>query len=60
MAKIVLIDDDYGSELLIENLGFRGHDAYRINSAVAALQKIDDIVKADLVILDVIMERPPG
>jgi len=58
MTKIVLIDDDYASEILLENLGFRGYDARRINSATTALQAIDDIVKADLVILDIIMERP--
>jgi DNA-binding NtrC family response regulator len=57
MLKIVLIDDDYASEILLENLEFRGYDARRINSATAAFASMDEIVAADLVILDIIMER---
>jgi DNA-binding NtrC family response regulator len=56
---IALIDDDYATDILIEHLIFRGYDARRINSAAAALQSLDDIAAADLVILDIIMERPP-
>ncbi len=26
MANIVIIDDDYSIEILVENLGYRGHD----------------------------------
>jgi len=59
MPKIILIDDDYATEILVENLVFRGFDACRIKSAIAALQSIDDVAAADLVILDIIMERPP-
>lgn len=60
MSKIILIDDDYATEILVENLVFRGFDARRINSAIAALGSIDDVAAADLVILDIIMERPPN
>lgn len=60
MATIVTIDDDYATEVLIENLNFRGHHATRINSADAALHAIDELSTADLVILDVIMQRPTG
>src|SRR5258707_13247669 len=58
MAKIILIDDDYATEILVENLEFRGYEARRISSAAVAFQSIDDTVDADLVILDIIMERP--
>jgi predicted nucleotide-binding protein len=58
MPKIVLIDDDYATELLVESLSHRGHDARRIRSASAALQSIDEVATADLIILDIIMERP--
>jgi predicted nucleotide-binding protein len=44
----------------VENLGFRGYETRRIASASAALETIDEIAKADLVILDIIMERPEG
>jgi len=58
MPTIVLIDDDYATEILRENLSFRGYNATRIASAAAALEQIETIAKADLVILDIIMERP--
>jgi hypothetical protein len=58
MPKVILIDDDYSTEILVENLSFRGFDARRINSMVAAINCIDEIVAAELVILDIIMERP--
>ena len=60
MSKIILIDDDYATEVLVENLALRGFEARRINSATAALASIEDIAAADLVILDIIMERPPN
>jgi predicted nucleotide-binding protein len=60
MPKIVLIDDDFATELIVERLADRGYEARRINSADAALATISEIVSADLVILDVIMARPPS
>ncbi len=60
MSKVFLIDDDYATEILVENLGFRGLDVTRISTAEDALSRIDEIAKADLVILDIIMEKPDG
>ena len=60
MARIYLVDDDYASGLIVENLRLRGHDARRISSAADALENLDDIVGSDLVILDLIMPRPEG
>ncbi len=58
MPKVVLIDDDYATELIVQRLAHRGYEAQRIGSADAAIASIPDIVSADLVILDVIMARP--
>jgi CheY-like chemotaxis protein len=58
MPTIILIDDDYASEVLAENLRYRGYDCRRINSAASALRTIDEIARADLVVLDIIMARP--
>jgi CheY-like chemotaxis protein len=58
MATIAIIDDDYASEILVENMRHRGFEAYRVKSASDALNKVDELVKADLVILDMIMARP--
>ncbi|MFZ5876476.1 MAG: TIR domain-containing protein [Nitrospirota bacterium] len=60
MPKVVLIDDDYATEILAENLGFRGLDVRRIGSATEARRLIDEIANADAVVLDVIMEQPEG
>lgn len=57
MPKIIVIDDDYSTELIVESLCFRGFDAKRLPSFEAAQGAIDEIAKADLVILDIIMER---
>jgi predicted nucleotide-binding protein len=58
MAKIIIIDDDLAMEMLCENLLYRGHEAFRIPSADLALEKIQDIISADLVVLDIIMSWP--
>jgi CheY-like chemotaxis protein len=58
MARIVIVDDDLAMDLLVESLHFRGYDTYRIATAADALQQIDQIVSADLVILDIIMSWP--
>ncbi len=58
MKNIVLIDDDYASEILVEAIAARGYAVQRISSASDALQEVDTIARADLVILDIIMERP--
>ena len=58
MAKVVIVDDDIAMDLLVEGLHFRGHDAYRIATTCDALRQIDQIVSADIVILDIIMPWP--
>ncbi len=58
MANIAVIDDDLAMDLLSDSLSLRGHEAYRIASATTALQEIDRILKADLVVLDIIMPWP--
>ena len=60
MPNVILIDDDLATEVIVETLGYRGFDAYRISSAAAALESIDDVAAADLVVLDIIMKRPEG
>lgn len=58
MAKIIIIDDDLNMEMLCERIQYNGHDAFRIPSADLALEKITDIISADLVVLDIIMPWP--
>jgi predicted nucleotide-binding protein len=58
VPKIFLIDDDYATEILAEQLQFRGFVAQRISSFTGALQSIKEVAAADLVILDIIMESP--
>jgi CheY-like chemotaxis protein len=55
MAIIFLVDDDLASELLAENLRQRGHEVARFRTVDEALSKIDEMSKADLVVLDLIM-----
>jgi CheY-like chemotaxis protein len=57
VPKVVVIDDDYSTEIIVENLSFHGYDAKRIASFEAAQVEVADIIKADLAILDIIMER---
>ena len=58
MANIVIIDDDYAQEILAENLSYRGHEVRRLGSASETLRNLEDVLSADLIILDVIMEIP--
>ncbi len=58
MAKIAIVDDDIAMDVLVENLHFRGHAAYRIATAADAMSKIDQILSSDIVILDIIMAWP--
>jgi predicted nucleotide-binding protein len=55
VPKIVVVDDDYGSEILAEHLRFAGHEVVRLSSADEALSNLDNIASADLLILDIIM-----
>ena len=58
MPRIFIVDDDYASEILADTLRNVGHDVQRYHSADEALQDIERIASADLLILDVMM--PPG
>jgi CheY-like chemotaxis protein len=59
MAKLVIVDDDFACGILVENLQSLGHEVKRFDSAAAALGAVDEIAASDLLILDVIMPRPP-
>ena len=56
--KIVVIDDDMAMELLAERLRFQGHEARRLTSAADAIEQMDIVAAADLVVLDIIMSWP--
>jgi CheY-like chemotaxis protein len=58
MARITIIDDDFATEILAENLRYFGHDVTRVGTADDALKNLDSLLASDLVILDIIMERP--
>lgn len=58
MANITIIDDDYAQEILAENLRYRGHEVRILRSASLALRDVADIISADLIVLDIIMEVP--
>jgi len=60
MARIVIVDDDYASEILVEHLGYRGHDVRRLTSADEALKELKVITESDLLVLDIIMARSPS
>jgi len=57
VANIFLIDDDLASELLVENLQYRGHHVERVSFVDEAIREAERIAAADLVILDLIMPR---
>jgi CheY-like chemotaxis protein len=58
MARVFIVDDDLAMDILTESLRFRGHDAQRITSATDALDKVEELVCADLIVLDIIMPWP--
>lgn len=58
MPRIAIIDDDFAMENLVDFLGGLGHEVVRYKSAAAALAALDSVAQSDLVILDVLMERP--
>jgi len=60
MSRIFIIDDDLAMDVLGDGLRFRGHEIERISSATEALQRINELVAADVVILDIIMAWPDG
>ncbi len=58
--RIIVIDDDLAMEVVSDAFRYRGHQARRISSASAALNEMEQIASADLVILDIIMPWPDG
>jgi len=60
MTRLALVDDDHSSELLAESLRYRGYEVERFRSAQAAVESLERIASADLVILDMVMERLSG
>lgn len=59
MARITIVDDDFSTEILAENLRYFGHEVVRLGSAAEALKALESISASDLLVLDIIMERPP-
>lgn len=60
MKKIAIVDDDFSVEAIADGLRDSGYDVRRYASARAALDDLALIAASDLVILDVMMERPAG
>jgi predicted nucleotide-binding protein len=58
MKKILIIDDDAALDLLVENLRIRGYEVQRWSTASQALKSMDDLLKNDLIIVDILMEIP--
>ena len=58
MPSITIIDDDFSTEILAENLRYYGHAVVRLASAAEALASMDQVLQSNLIILDIIMERP--
>lgn len=58
MSRIFVVDDDLAMEVMSDSLRFRGHEVERIGSAQDTLDRMDELVRADLVILDIIMTWP--
>ncbi len=58
MANIAIVDDDLSMDLLVENLRYRGHEAFRIPTVGEALKKIKSLVRNDLIVLDIMMPPP--
>lgn len=48
MANVIIVDDDFASEILVEQLRFHGHEVQRLQSADEALQEIDAIEPEDI------------
>lgn len=60
MSRIFFIDDDVAMDVLSDSLRFRGHEVERIASTQEALDRMDDLVSANVIILDIIMAWPDG
>jgi hypothetical protein len=58
MATIHVIDDDLAVEAMLDSLRLAGHIVERKRPARLSMEDLDLIARCDLVVLDVIMERP--
>jgi CheY-like chemotaxis protein len=58
MANIVIVDDDIAMEILAQRLHYAGHDVVRHTSFGDASDDLLNILKADLILLDIIMPWP--
>lgn len=58
MSRILIIDDDLASRILVENLRYRGFEAERIATFGEAMERLSSIREYDLVVLDLIMPLP--
>jgi CheY-like chemotaxis protein len=56
LHKIIIIDDDYATEMLADRLRYQGFEVTRISSAKDAIKTLRKVASADLVILDIIMQ----
>ena len=59
MSQIYIVDDDFAVESVADYLRGKGHEVIRLTSAKDALGRLKDLANSDLVILDLMMERPP-
>lgn len=59
MSQIYIVDDDFAVEPVADYIRGMGHDVLRLKSAADALNRLDELASSDLVIIDVVMERPP-
>ena len=58
MADIIIVDDDYASEILADTLRGVGHDVRRFRAVDDALANIKQLASSDLIVLDVMMPLP--
>ena len=58
MARIVIIDDDVAMDILRQRLHYVGPNVCRYDSFASALEHIDELLSADIIILDIIMPFP--
>jgi predicted nucleotide-binding protein len=55
---ICVLDDDFAMEALVEHLVGRGYDVTRLSPGLPFQELLEKLVHSDLVIIDVMMERP--
>jgi len=53
--RVVIIDDDFSTELLVEQLRLRGYAAERVHEALSGEQLADKVRDADIVLIDLVL-----